>query len=104
MKVRVPRTPPLIQSGGKTLICFKEQMLHFPQYFHTYFFKGIWCAHDDPTLNAGLVALRISGDQVQFAKKFHIFVIFQGGPDIGFCRTLHTFYPIIDENILSFRV
>ena len=60
-----------------------------------------WCANDDTTLNAGLVALRISGDPVQFAKKFHIFVIFQGGPDIGFCRTLRTFYRIIDKNISS---
>ena len=37
------------------------------------------CAHDGPTLNAGLVSCDFSGDSDHIAKKPYIFVIFQEG-------------------------
>ena len=42
-----------------------------------------WRADDDPTLNAGLVALCFKGIRTSIAKEPYIFVIFQGrgGPD-----------------------
>ena len=38
-----------------------------------------WRADDDPTFNAGLVALSFLGFRTSIAKKPFIFVIFQGG-------------------------
>ena len=45
----------------------------------TTFFLLRWCADDGPTLNAGLVVVRISRDPVQYCEEILYFCDFSGG-------------------------